>query len=188
MRGCLPLEGGGQGKDRQSLEMSIRSVFFAGAEVDLHSAITKFPDILGESLQHSMMGKRIPLNYTSCKNYPSCKCVPVTACPSHVLRGNASSTFTCSFGKWRGARGTAIEASWLSGWGTGWGLRSAPTSLICYMFSPFVCIFPSQGSLQLLPQTWWSRSRGSTKNNHFPQLRLFTSEKLLSSLVAACQN
>lgn len=84
MRGCLPLEGGGQGKDRQSLEMSIRSVFFAGAEVDLHGAIKKFPDILGESLQHSMMGKRIPLNYTSCKNYPSCKCVPVTTCPSHI--------------------------------------------------------------------------------------------------------
>lgn len=73
VQGCLPLEGGGQGKDRQSLEMSIKRVFFAGAEADLHGAITKFPDILGESLQHSLMGKSIPLNDACCKNYPSCK-------------------------------------------------------------------------------------------------------------------
>lgn len=68
VQGCLPLEGGGQGKDRQSLEMSIRSVFFAGAEADLHGVTMKFPDISGETLQHSMMGKRSPLNDPSYKS------------------------------------------------------------------------------------------------------------------------
>lgn len=117
MQGCLPLEGGGQGKDRQSLEMSIRSVSLAGAEADLHRVTTKFPDILGESLQHSMMGRRIPLNYDSCKNFPSCKSVQW----QHVLHTSFMSK--CIFNIYMSLlimkrdNETVIKASWLSGWG-----------------------------------------------------------------------
>jgi len=56
------------------------------------------------------------------------------------------------------------------------------------MFPSFGCAFPSQGVCNISLTSGENRNRGSTGNKHFPQLRFFTLEKLLSSLAAACQN
>lgn len=160
--------------------MSIRSVFFAGAEADLHGVIMKFPDVLGESLQHSMMGKRIPPKYPRCKSV-QCQHALHTSHMRKCTFNTYMSFVIMEGGKWSCHLG--ILAQWLGHEGS--ALQLLPC---CVTFSSFACIFPSQGGLQLLPQMWWSRSHGSTKNKHFPQLRLFTLEKLISSLVAVCQN
>lgn len=139
----------GQGKDWQSLMMSIRNAFSAGAESDQHGVITTFPAILGESLQHSMTGTRIPLNH------PSCKSVPVIICPSHLPYGMEKCIFNIYM-----AILTLKRSKWSCHWGilAQWPGHKARAQACNYFPAvqhvPFFWLhLPIPMGLQHLPQT-----------------------------------